>query len=85
MGVIERVILFDEAFNSSVKKGQMDMHVRFCNESNSQVNTRYLNSEFLGRASAVEVYKKFDVCCSALDKNKVIQVGFHLVCCFDTL
>ena len=89
MGVLERtafvVILFDEALNSTVKKGQMDMHVRFWNDSNCQVSTRHLNGEFLRKASAVDVYEKFDACCSALDKNKVIQVGFHLVCCFNTL
>ena len=70
---------------SSVKKGHIAMHVGFWNDSNCQVSTRYLNSEFLGKASAVDVYEKFDDCCSALDKNKVIQVGFHLVCCFNTL
>ena len=31
------VILFDEALNSSVKKGQMDLHIRFNNDSNCQV------------------------------------------------
>ena len=89
MCVLERtafvVILFDEGCNSSVKKDQMDMHVRSWNDSNCQVSTRYLNSEFLGKASAVDVYEKFDAFCSALDKNKVNQVGFHLVCCFNTL
>ena len=59
------VILFDEAFNGSVKNGQMDIHVRFWNDSNCQVSTRYLNREFLGKASAVDVYEKFDACCSA--------------------
>ena len=49
------------------------------------MSPRCLNSEFLGKASAVDVYEKFDACCSALDKNKVIQLGFHLVCCFHTL
>ena len=79
------VILFDEAFNSGVKKDQIDMHIGFWNDSNCQVSTRYLNSELLGKASAMDVYKNFDASCSALDKNKVIQVGFHLVCCFNTL
>ena len=89
MGVLERtafmVILFDEEFNSSVQKSQMDMQVRFWNDRKCQVSSRYLNSEFLGKASAVDLYQKFDACCSVLDKNKVIQVGFHLVCCFNTL
>ena len=89
MGVLERtafvVILFVEAFSSSVKKGQTDMHIQFWNDSNSQVSTRVLNCKFFGKASVVDVLEKFDACCSALDKNKVIQVGFHLVCCFNIL
>ena len=88
MGILERTaflaILVDEAFNSSVTKGQMNMHLRFWNDNNCQVSTRYLNGEFLGKVSAVDVYEKFDACCSALYKNKVIQVGIHLVFCFNT-
>ena len=34
--------------------------------------------------AAVDIYEKFDTCCSALDTKKVIQVGFNLVCCFST-
>ena len=64
MGILERTaflaILFDEAFSSSVKKGQMNMYLWFWNDNNYQVSTRYLNGEFLGKASAVDVYEKFD-------------------------
>ena len=67
------------------KRGQLDVYVRFWNDSNYQVSNRYLNSEFLGKASAVDVYGKLNACCPAFDKNKVIQVGFTLVCCFNTL
>ena len=63
------VILFDEALNSSAKKCLMDMHIRFRNDSNCQVSTRYLNSEFLQKASVVDAYETFDACCSALDKK----------------
>ena len=89
MGVLERtafiVILFDETFSSSIKKGQIDMHIQFWNDSNCQVSTRVLNCKFFGKASVVDVLEKFDACCSAFDKNKVIQAGFHLVCCFNIL
>ena len=64
------VILFDEALNSSVKKGQMDLHIRFNNDNNCQVSTRYLNSELLQKASLVDAYETFDACCSALGKKK---------------
>lgn len=72
------VVLFDESYNSSVKKGQMDMHVRFWNDKTQRVTTRYFNSEFLGKAAADDVYNKFDLCCTTLERNKFIQVKIIL-------
>ena len=79
------VILFNEVFKGSIKKAQVNMHKLSWNYSNCQVSNRYLNSEFSGKTSAVNIYEKLDACCFPLDKNKVIQVGYHLVCCFNTL
>ena len=38
------VALFDESFNYVTKKNQMDMHIRFWDDSNNKVATRYYNS-----------------------------------------
>ena len=53
----------------------MDILVRFWNDQKNMVDTRYLSSEFLGKAKAVDIFSKFQACSSALDKNKIIQVS----------
>ena len=58
------VALFDESFNPSFKTGQMDLHRRFWHTTNNCVTTRYLNSEFIGKASGQDIYKKFEQCFS---------------------
>ena len=35
------VTMFDESYNSAVKKGQMDLQGRFWNQERSQVDTHY--------------------------------------------
>ena len=62
----------DESHNDVLKKGQMDMLLRFWNEDTNMVATRY--SKFLGKAKAVDVHQKFKNCLSSLDSNKMIQV-----------
>ena len=38
---------FDESYNSTIKKKQMDMHIRFWDAIKNQVSIRYYNMEFL--------------------------------------
>ena len=54
------VVLFDESFNKSAKKGQMNLHVRF---------------ELLGKASAHDLYEKFISCLSEIEPNKLLHVS----------
>ena len=68
------IACFDESHNDVLEKGQMDMLLRFWNEDTKMVATRYYNSEFLGKAAAVNVHRKFKCCLSSLDSNKRIQV-----------
>ena len=68
------VTMFDESYNSAIKKGQMDLQFRFWNEEKGQVDTCYYTSDFLGKSFAVDVYEKFNSCCSKLPKED-IQVG----------
>lgn len=49
------VICFDESLNKVVKKGQMDIHVRFWQQNVNTVATRYLTSVFLGHSDAVSL------------------------------
>ena len=48
------VAQFDEAFNAVSQKGQMDLHIRFV-DSNGIVQTKYVNSAFLGRSTAEQL------------------------------
>ena len=50
------------------------MHIRIWNNSTNLVSTRYLNSEFLGKAAETDVHAKFEICASSLDSSKMIQV-----------
>ena len=59
--------LFDESYNDIVKKGQMDLHVRYWNTSLNTVKTRYYNSQFMGKAAAKDVLKTFKECVSGMD------------------
>jgi hypothetical protein len=43
---------FDESMNKIFQEEQMDLQVRFWDESKKQVSTRYLDSEFLKRPNA---------------------------------
>lgn len=65
---------FDESYNNSIKKGQMDMHIRYWNQISSSVSTRYYNSVFLTKASAADILEKFESCSKDLNANKMIQV-----------
>ena len=68
------VFCFDESHNSSIKKGQMDFHVRFWENATDTVSTRYYNSELLQKTAAVDVHQKSEPCSKGLDVNKMIQI-----------
>ena len=53
------VACFDEALNKISQRGQMDIVVRFWDASRNVVSTSYLNSTFLGHATAGDLEQKF--------------------------
>lgn len=69
------VICFDEAFNKVAHKGQMDLVIRFWDEHSHQVSTRYLNSVFLGKATADDLLEKFIEGLSTLPLLNLFQVS----------
>ena len=66
---------FDESLNKVLQNGQMDVNVRFWNTEECKVETRYLTSEFLGRATAEDIFESFMKATSQLDQSKLLQVG----------
>ena len=71
------VISFDGSYNNVIKRDQMDVLVLVCfYDSNLiKVSTRYVNSEFLGKSSAVDVLQKFEDGNFDLAKQKRIQIS----------
>ena len=53
----------------------MDLHVCFWDDTDNEVKTSYWNSEFLGKASADNVFSKFNDCLSSLDRSEIFQVS----------
>lgn len=69
------VLGFDESLNKVAQKQQFDVNVRFwCKETN-EVKTRYLNSVFLGRASAADISVAFKEATRDISPKKILQVS----------
>ena len=49
------VACFDKALNHVVQRGQMDVHIRFWDETQRKVATRYFASAFLGHVRATDL------------------------------
>ena len=69
------VISFDESYNNVIKRGQMDVLVRFWDSIVNKVSTQYVNIEFLGKYSASDVLQKFKDAYFELPKQKCIQIS----------
>ena len=53
----------------------MDMHVRYWDNNHNYVATRYYHSEFMGKASAKDVFDSFSACLSGISESKLLQVS----------
>lgn len=52
-------------FYNVIKQGQMD--TRYWNTKTERVNMHYLNSSFMGKSLAIDIFEHFDFC---IDKNQ---------------
>ena len=66
---------FDESYNNALKKGQMDLHVRYWEDTKNIVVTRYLDSSFMGKSSAQDVYTHFKLCAKSLEDAKYLPIS----------
>lgn len=66
----------DESLNKIAQKGQMDIIVRFFDDSKNKVMTQYLSSLFLGHCTAFNLLESFKHCLHnlGLPISKIIQV-----------
>ena len=66
---------FDESLNKSLQNGQMDINIRFWGSEKCMAETRYLTSEFLGRAKAEDILESFMKAIAKLDDAKLLQIA----------
>ncbi|GBN16550.1 hypothetical protein AVEN_227752-1 [Araneus ventricosus] len=68
-------LMFDEALNKSLQAKQMDLHIRFWNEKNQEVETRYVASTFMGHSTAEDILREFYNSTEKLDLRKVLSLS----------
>ena len=61
---------FDESYNRIMKKGQMDLLIRFRDSAQDRVQTRYFDRSFLRKASANDIYEKFTSAAKVLNPKR---------------
>lgn len=74
-GLDSFVICFDEALNKISQRGQMDIHIRFWDKVLGRISTRYLNSVFMGHATAKDILVKFKEGISPLKIENILQIS----------
>ena len=68
-------ISFDECMNRISQNEQMDFIIRYWDGNTNKVAVRYLGSEFLGHATAVDLLTHFKQGISRLDPKRLLQVS----------
>lgn len=69
------VLAFDEALNKINQRGQMDVYIRFWDNKRSRVTSRYLNSAFLGHATADDLVDHFLASAKGVNMKRLVQVS----------
>ena len=64
--------LFDECMNRISQNEQMDFIIRYWDGNTNKVAVRYLGSEFLGHAIAVDLLTHFKQGISRLDAKRLL-------------
>ena len=66
--------LFDESYNDAIKRGQMDLHIRYWDSETDSVKVHYLVSSFMGKSTTKDVFEHFDSSIQIIDRAKLLQV-----------
>ena len=67
------VASFDESLNDICQQGQMDINIRYFHRD--KVVSQYLDSQFLGHSTAIDLLHAFKKGTSKLNPNKLLQVS----------
>ena len=69
------VISYDESLNKKTQSFEMDLLVRYFDETEERVKTRHRDSQFLGHGTSIDLKRNFDETVKDLNSNKLIQIG----------
>ena len=69
------VIIFDESLNDVTQSSQMDVLVRFWDNSSNNVKVRFWDSSFLGHARHSDLLEHFNKSICTLNLSKMLQVS----------
>ncbi len=69
------VLQFDESLNKQLRQKQCDIHVRFWEQGAERVQTRFLTSEFLGHATAEDLFGKLCPIIQDLGTRNLLQIS----------
>ena len=69
------VLSFDESFNQTLQEEQMDLQLRYWEDSLSQVCTRYFDSHFLKRPNAKNLVDALLLSLSKLTPERLLQLS----------
>ena len=69
------VACFDESLNLVTQTCEMDIVIRFFNESKNLVESRYWNPKFFGHGTAADLEREFEKHMEELDQSKMCQIS----------
>ena len=69
------VISFDESLNKATQTSEMDMLVRYFDNAQKKVCTRYVTSSFLGHCTHADLFREFSSFSVQLSGDKLIQIS----------
>ena len=64
-------VSFDESYNDAIKRGQIDLCIRYWDSEKDRVKVYYLDISFMRKSSAKDVFENFD---SSIQTIEVLQV-----------
>ena len=72
------LVSFDESYNDTIKRGEMDMHIRFWDSETDRVKVHYLDISFMRKSSAKDVFEYFDSLILSIENAKVFSASPNL-------
>ena len=68
-------LLFDESLSAVIQSCQMDVGICYWDDVKNLVQTRYFDSKFLQRPTAVMLFEKIKESLTELDESRLIQLS----------